>query len=343
LRRGTIVSGIGIFHVFVLFTWLVATLPDPAAAGMTPGGGTCPNDPPLAQVEAVPIYSDAKGSVVDADNLRLHEQQILPLRNFVTDASSRADSDDRGERECALRMMRDWAKTGAMAQPPADFNGLRELERFTISLNIIALKLRADGLDIAPLLDWLGTLNHTVIQRFENRNMVDNLDVWSGVAAASFALLSGDDVARRHEDTVWKQGIAAIRPDGFVNSELRRGARALSYHVYDLSALLTLNAFRSALGEPISAQDRAALARLVDRVGSSLCEPSAMTAAAGGMTQEKVRPIVFAPIAAFAGNFADARMRSCGASDIPITDPILGGDLNKTAAILANRHSGHAP
>jgi poly(beta-D-mannuronate) lyase len=343
LRRATVFSGIGISHAFVLFASLVATVPDPAAAEMTTGNGNCPNDPPLARVEAAPIYSDAKGSVVDADNLRLHEHQILPLRNFVTDASSRVDSDDRGERECALGMMRDWAKAGAMAQPPVDFNGLRELERFTISLNIIALKLRADGSDIAPLRDWLGTLNHTVIQRFEKRNLVDNLDVWSGVAGASYALLSGDEIARHHENEVWEQGIAAIRPDGFVNSELRRGARALSYHVYDLSALLTLNAFRNALGEPISAKDRAALAKLVDRVSGSLCEPSAMTIAAGGMVQEKVRPIVFAPIFAFAGSFADARMHSCGASDIPTTDPILGGDLNKTAAILANRHSGRAP
>jgi hypothetical protein len=84
LRRRTVVSRIGTFHVFVLFASLVATLPDTAAAGMTPGGGTCPNDPPLAQVEAVPMYSDAKGSVVDADNLRLHEQQILG--NYILDS-----------------------------------------------------------------------------------------------------------------------------------------------------------------------------------------------------------------------------------------------------------------
>ena len=233
--------------VCVLFVLLMVTAPIKAESQQAPGG--CPNDPAVARVEAEPIYSDAQGSAVDAERLHRHEQQILPLRNFVTDVSQRADSADRSEQECALGMMLDWAKSRAMEAPPTDFGGLRELERFTISLNVIALKLRADGSSVEPLLDWLGDLNHTVMERFGTRGRVDNLYVWSGVAAASYALLGGDGVSRSYANGVWRRGIAAIRPDGFVDSELGRGSRALLYHVYDLSALLTLRAFRNALGD----------------------------------------------------------------------------------------------
>lgn len=336
--------GTGECRVFACILILSLMVAVPARAGNAERAGACPSDPPVAQVEAEPIYSDARGSAVDTAKLRRHEQQISPLRNFVTDASRRADSSDRSERACALRMMDDWAKRRAMAVPPTDFGGLRELERFTISLNIIALKLDASGLNVKPLLDWLADLNHLVMQRFGTRGRVDNLFVWSGVAAASYALLSKDDMAARYENDVWTHGVAAIRGDGFVDSELHRGARALLYHVYDLSALLTLRAFRNALRDSVDVQEQEPLRRLVDRVGSSLCDPSAMAAAAGSTVQEKTPAIEFAPIIAFAGDLADPRFGSCGPPDIPKTDPILGGNLDATAAVLANRRrTGPAP
>jgi poly(beta-D-mannuronate) lyase len=266
----------------------------------------------------------------------------LPLRNFVTDASRRADSSDRAEQECALRMMLDWAKNGAMETPPTDFGGPRELERFGISLNIIALKLRADGLNIDPLVGWLGDLNRMVTARFRTRGRVDNLYVWSGVAAASYALLSGDGAARRYANDVWLDGVAAIRPDGFVDSELRRGSRALLYHVYNLSALLTLRAFRNAMGDSISDSDQASLMRLIDRVGDSLCDPASIAAASGSATQEKTPAMEFAPIVAFAGNSGGPHFLGCAPADVPKSDPILGGQFDRTVAILANsRNPAH--
>jgi poly(beta-D-mannuronate) lyase len=335
-RLGNSASTIRILCAFgtALLGFFAATA-QAAGSGLA-GLGECPDDPSIIRVEAKPIYSDPKGSIFDPEKLHRHAQQIMPLRKFVTDASERADGVDRGTRNCALSMMSAWAKAGAMAEAPTDFGGLRELERFTISLNIIALKLRADGLKIDPLLGWLGNLNHTVIDRFAERGRVDNLYVWSGVAAASYALLKVDDPARRYEDAVWIRAVSVIRPDGFVDSELRRGSRTLSYHAYDLSALLTLRALRTALGEPLSGQDRTVVMRLVDRVGSSLCDPSQIVTASGGMAQETSRAIEFAPLIAFAGDLADGRLSRCGPPDIPTTDPILGGNLDRTAKILTD-------
>ena len=318
---------------------LVTTAPGHASG--EDAGLECPDDPAIAQVQAEPIYSDAQGSVIDTGKLRRHKQEIEALRNFVTDASRRADSAVPGERACALHMMIGWADARAMQQRPSDFGGLRELERFTISLNIIALKLRAGGLNIDPLLSWLGGLDRAVIDGFGKRDRVDNLYAWSGVAAASFALLSGDHDAQKFENSVWNETTGAIRPDGFVDSELRRGSRALIYHVYALSAILTLRAFRSALGERTNANERVSLKRLVGRVAGSLCDPVEIDAASGSTPQAPTPVIELAPIIVFAGDLSDPRFRTCGPRDIPPSDPILGGNLVATASMLAAFRPAH--
>jgi poly(beta-D-mannuronate) lyase len=312
---------------------------------------SCPDEPAVPRVESAKFYSDAHASVVEMDKVRERNKLILPLRTFVTDASLRADSADPAQQECALHMMLVWAQGKSMEETPADVAGEHDRQLFTISLNVIALKLRAAGLKIDPLLGWLGELNREVIDYFAHRHQlamnahrpdagwapVDNLYVWSGVNAASYAVLRADRDVKTYEDQVWGQAIEAIRPDGYVESELRRGARALHYHVYDLSAILMMLAFREALSEPVTASERTAIMRMVDRVGSALCDPSEMAAAAGNFPQEKVVPLVFSPGHTLASDFSNAQIRSC-LPDIPTTDPMFGGDLEHTARILAGLH-----
>ena len=301
----------------------------------TLAANTCPVDPPVPQAQSQGIYADASGSTLDPDRLRASLALVAPLRRFVTDASLRADSTNPADETCAYAMMLSWAKAGSMLEEPANFAGMRERERFTIALNIIALKLKVEGFAAAPLLDWLGRLNSGVIDDFEKRGLEDNLGVWSGVAAASYALLSGDGRARRYAGSVWSRAIASIRPDGYVDTELRRAGRALNYHTYYLSALVTLHAFRQALGEITSDADQAALKRLAGTVAGALCDPSAMSRAAGGAPQEALRSIDFSPIVSFGRFLGPQPTGRCTPQDVPTEDPILGGSFARTADILA--------
>ena len=234
---------------------LLAALTSASAAS----AATCPDEPAPALVQSQSFYSDAKGSVVDAEKLRQNLALIAPIRRFVTEASQRADSADRSEQDCALNMMLAWARGHALLDQPRDFAAMRERERWAIALDIIALKLRADGKDITPLVDWLAEMDHGVLHDFGRRSRSDNLNAWSGVAAASLAVLKEDREAKAYADAVWRQSIAAIRPDGYVDTELARGPRALLYHAYYLSALMTLKAFRHAAGVQTSAGDHAAI------------------------------------------------------------------------------------
>jgi poly(beta-D-mannuronate) lyase len=294
--------------------------------------------PAIARVEGEPFYMDKQGSLVGYDKLSRHMELILPLRTFVAEASKWADGPNTEDHECALAMMNAWADGCAMTAKPANFSGVREQQRFAIALNIIALKLQNAGCGIDPLLPWLRVLNRAVIGAFDRRDRTDNLYIWSAVNAASYAVLSDDARARAFQDKVWGRGIAAIGPDGYIDSERRRAARALSYHAYFLSALLTLNVFRQALGYQLDDRERAAIECLANRIALAYDDPAEIVLLAGGHPQHETRAIQFAPIVAFAGDLAKPLTRRlCG---IPADDPILGGDLYKAAAILTDRAMG---
>jgi poly(beta-D-mannuronate) lyase len=311
-----------------------ATVAVPAKRTVMDARHACPA--PVARVEGRDFYSDARGSVIDPEKLREHLNLISPLRAFVSTASKWADSPDPDEQECGWLMMRAWAEGRALLQPPVDFIGQRERQRFTIALNIIALKLGACGFDICPALPWLEELNRGVMEDFEKHRDIGNLYVWSGVCAASYAVLNGDRVAKDYEDRVWQQSVGCILADGHVESEIHRGARALIYHAYYLSALLTLAAFRRAIGESASGRDHVFIHCLVAWLGRALYDPSHLAVFSGAAAQTVIPAEQLAPIIAWGADFLNPGFLSFAPADVCVSDPILGGDLFKTARILSD-------
>jgi poly(beta-D-mannuronate) lyase len=308
----------------------------------THAAGECPDLPPLAQVEARAIYSDAAGSQLDPEGLHRNQQLIQPLRDFTGALAERADFNTGQGREEALRcaesLLRAWAAAGALLRQPDGFPAIRQRQRFAIGITVAALKLRAHGalLD-QSVVEWLHVLDAAVVADFARRRVTDNLAVWSAADAASLALLDGDPDSRAYENAVWSAALRQIRPDGYLPSELRRQSRALLYHQYYASALLYLRALRTALGEPPSPKDDADLRRLVDRVESGLCDPAAMATASGGHQQEPPPASQFAVGRVFGAGLVDARWTQCGSKPPDLRDDTLGGELTETFALLRRR------
>ena len=302
----------------------------------------CPTYPVPSKAEGATIYKDKAGSIADPEKVRQRNEKVAPLRKFVTEASQRVDSDQHADQECAFKMMQGWAQGHALLDDPDDFNGQRERLEYALPLNVIAIKLKARGFKIDSLNGWLGDLTHGVMRDFAKLNHVGNLYIWSGTVAASFGVLSGEEDSKHYEDKVWEFGIQSIRSDGYIDRELKREGRATLYHMYNFSALLTLQTFRGALGEALSAGDRAALKRLSDRVAGALCDPTGIAAAAGGHNQEK---FAFSSgdfvhcssgIAAFGKILSDGPpFGRCGPQVLPQGFPVLGGRFDKTTQALA--------
>lgn len=299
----------------------------------------CPIPPAVKQVEAQAIYSDPAGSQLDVSGLRRNQQLIQPLRAFTDGLTRRVDDDDAGSTQAALRcaatMLRNWASAGALLQEPASFPAVRQRQRFVLGITLAALKLRALGstLDGAAV-GWLHALGTAVMQEFKRRRIVDNLGVWSAANAASLALLDGDPGALRYESEMWQQGLRQIGQGGLLATELRRQSRALLYHQYYASALLVLRRLRSALGQKPTAQNEADLRRLVERVEADLCDPDAMASAAGGYPQEKPPAANFAVGLVFGSDMIDDRWTRCGTKPRELRDVTLGGQLDRTFALL---------
>jgi poly(beta-D-mannuronate) lyase len=296
----------------------------------------CPSFAVVDRIEGAKFYADEAGSVVDPQAQRRNEELQAPVRKmlgFVETALDTAEARSPAS-DCAFEIIQQWAGQRALLDPPASTQGQVERARFAIGLNVIALKLKRFDYPLGNgILGWLKDLNDAVMTYFEKGTNRANLYMWSGVAAASFALLGADVRSTAYENSVWRGSIAEISADGFLPRELTRAHRALIYHQYAFSALLMLRQIRLALGQHESESDRAALRRLAVRISSSLCDPSAM-AAASGATQEMPNHTAFRVPAVFGGGLLDANWGKCGSTPPHHNDVNLGGRLDLTARLL---------
>jgi poly(beta-D-mannuronate) lyase len=314
----------------VWLCWLLAS------SGAFAAGENCLSFPVIHRVEGVAFYTDRAYSVMDPELRRRNDALLSGISGMMLYVEKNLDNAAAAAApaNCAFEVIHEWAGQGAMLDPPTTTQGRIERAKFAIGLDVIALKLRALGYGVdAPILDWLKDLDDAVITYFERGTNRANLYTWSGVAAAGFALLSGDRRAIGYEDEVWRAGIGEITPEGFLPKELTRAHRALIYHQYAFSALLMLRQMRLALGENDSIADDAALSRLARRIGANLCDPRPI-ATASGASQEMPDQTAYRVPDTFDAGFLDADWAKCGIVPSRYNDVSLGGRLERTAALL---------
>jgi poly(beta-D-mannuronate) lyase len=102
---------------------------------------------------------------------------------------------------------------------------------------------------------------------------------WAAVELAAVGIAAND-----RDDFNWamkaaREGISAIRPDGTLPQEMRRGARALHYHLYAAAPLVMLAELGMANGIDLYSERDGALKHLVEISTEGLRDP--------GLFQEK--------------------------------------------------------
>lgn len=301
------------------FVALVLALSIPAGAPVRAeiaAATACPVVAPQATIDGVRWYSDAAGSKVDPQALREHLARIAQVRRYATALVS---ADQKGDIGCVTGLLQNWAGADALLQRPANFAGIRERLRFGMAITFVTLRLVADGHPLDPQTKaWIDKLNRAIVADFDRRNIVDNLYVWSGAAAALAFLVEGDSLFADYRDKVFHAAIGQIGPDGLVPSELRRETRASLYHAYYLSALLLIQAMR---GDSTGDADIERLARAV-REGS--CDADAFATRNHLPPQENQKAIDQGLITLFGARLGQA---PCPMQKLETRDPLLGGDL----------------
>jgi len=231
-------------------------------------------------------YADPANSVVDPQRRRQHEQSMKPLHDLMRLVSAAADhvidGFVPGDPDCARANLEAWAAHRAILSRPTWSVPLAEQTIAVAGLNLAALKFERAGRPLSGAArTWIGEATRVIVDTYRANTQRGNLYAWSGVAAAANDLLTGSPAFETYSSAVWRDGLAAIRADGYVEAELERKARALIYHNYLRSALVLLDRLRSQAGNSATPAELEALARLEAVVNAGACNDKLIATLAG--------------------------------------------------------------
>jgi poly(beta-D-mannuronate) lyase len=224
------------------------------------------------------FYSDAHASIIDPAKWAAYQKSAGPVKHLGNVTVAAADAYQiRGSRqaaECVLRLEKaaalDKALTGKMSSNQAYF-----VQGWVIGAMAIALlKVRPSGLvdaaDTRLITDWMKDVTQQTIEFYKQRDAAtggngNNHLYWAGVQVGAVGIAGNDRKFFDWAMAAYRNGIAQITPQGTLPLEMRRGRRALHYHLYACAPLVYLAEFGEDNGIDLYAEDHHALKRLVDR------------------------------------------------------------------------------
>jgi poly(beta-D-mannuronate) lyase len=253
---------------------------DSAPVKLTDAAYTCP-----AAIHLTPdlttsgFYADSKGSIIDPVKWKAYAESSGPVKKLGNEAVDAADAfratGSRQAAECVLTLEKtaalDKALTGTMSSSQAYFvQGW-----VTGAMAIALLKVRGSRVigraDTKLIAGWMKDVSEQTMDFYDKRDAVapggngNNHLYWAGVQVAAVAVAGNDRKLFDWAVAAYRNGIRQITADGTLPEEMRRGQRALHYHLYAASPLVYLAEFGEDNGTDLYAEGDHALKRLVDR------------------------------------------------------------------------------
>jgi poly(beta-D-mannuronate) lyase len=132
---------------------------------------------------------------------------------------------------------------------------------------IAYLKTRESGLVTTvqqnTILPWLVEVANQTTNYYDSSHAANNHLYWAGLEAVAVGVAADDRKLFDWGVAAYHAGINEIQPDGSMPLEMRRGQRALHYHLYALAPLVYLAEFGEDNGLQLYAERDHALAKLV--------------------------------------------------------------------------------
>ncbi|MGC1460631.1 MAG: alginate lyase family protein [Terracidiphilus sp.] len=244
---------------------------------VTDAAYTCPAPIHLsADLTTNSFYSDSKGSIIDPVKWKAYQESSGRVKQLGQDAVDAADAfqatGSRQAAECVLKLEKtaalDKALTGKMSSNQAYF-----VQGWVVgALGIALLKVRDSGVvdqaDSKLLTDWMKTVSQQTMDyydaRLEKNPLGQNHLYWAGVQVGTIAIAANDRELFDWAIKMYRTGTKEIAADGTLTEEMRRGQRALHYHLYAASPLVYIAEFGEDNGIDLYAENNHALKRLVD-------------------------------------------------------------------------------
>jgi poly(beta-D-mannuronate) lyase len=230
------------------------------------------------------FYSDGKSSIIDAAKWKAYAESSGPYKNLGDLAVAAADvyraTGSREAAQCVLRLLNtaasDGVFTGKMSSRQAYY-----VQGWVIgALAIAYLKVRDSSLarpeEAISLTNWMKsvarqTMDYYDAARFKPGGEAENNHLyWAGVEIAAIAIAADDRSMFDWAVAAYRNGVQQITPEGTLPLEMRRGQRALHYHLYAIAPLVYLAEFGDDNGIDLFAESDYALKRLVNRAIAGL-------------------------------------------------------------------------
>jgi len=225
------------------------------------------------------FYSDSKGSVIDPVKWKAYSETAGPFKELGNQATAAADAyqttGSKQAAQCVLQLEKtaalDKAFTGKMSSSQAYF-----VQGWVIgALGISYLKVRDSGVidsaDAKLLTSWMQTVSKQTMNFYDERDAQspsgngNNHLYWAGVQVGAIAIAANDHKMFDWAVAAYRNGARQITPEGTLAEEMRRGQRALHYHLYAASPLVYLAEFGEDNGIDLYAENNGALKHLVER------------------------------------------------------------------------------
>lgn len=230
------------------------------------------------------FYSDSKSSIIDPVKWKAYVESAGPFKKLGDEAVAAADAyrstGSRAASQCVLTLLNaaaaDGVFTGKMSSNQAYF-----VQGWVIgALAIAYLKVRDSGLvhpdEVAFLTKWMKAVGKQTMDYYDVRlaqpggELQNNHLYWAGVEIAAIGIAANDRRLFDWAVATFRNGAQQITPEGTLPLEMRRGQRALHYHLFAASPLVYLAEFGEDNGIDLYAENNGAIKRLVDRATAGL-------------------------------------------------------------------------
>lgn len=248
--------------------------------------GKCPRVP-APYTSALEFPSKYEGSDHARDTLNRnaesrYKKATRTLQEYESGLAELSDLHVQGQAAsaaCALDWLDRWASADALTGP-ANMTG-RATRKWTLSAAAFSfLKIHeAPGLDPdakARVSIWLKRVAGIVVQEHQQipPEKINNHYYWAAVAVGAVGIATDDRALLDWALAGYRRSVRAIDAEGLLPRELARRSRALSYHLYALQPLVMLAEMGRVNGLDLYIENDCALCRLVNRVTTSVADPS---------------------------------------------------------------------
>ena len=241
------------------------------------------------------FYSDSKSSIIDPGKWKAYVASSGPYKELgqrIVDAADEYRTTGSHEAaECAIRHIDAAAKDGVFTGRMSSNQAYYVQGWVTGAIAIAYLKVRGSGL-ILPvqeqlILTWIVKVAQRTMAYYDTRRQQGTGDAennhlfWAGVEISAAGIAANDRKLFDWGVNAYHIGVAEIEPDGSLLPEMRRGQRALHYHLFATAPLVYLAEFGEDNGLSLYSERNYALKKLAVLSTQGLLDSAFFEKAAG--------------------------------------------------------------